>query len=244
MPYEPSLAELFDLHRDAVKDDIKKIGVGRVVGVGNLSTRGTVDVEPGITNPLFDVYGNREDEQLAILSDIPLGTWKGSGFLIYVPVQVGDTVALYASDLALDNWRGQTGPAQTVAPGFSGKHSSAGFFALPVLAPDAAFPSSPASAPTSMIMGADSGVQMRITNALASIASNFTSAQYVALSNLVDDILATICQTYNQHVHVAAGPGVITSPPTNAASAPLLLYPLAAPPGTPPSTAAAKLKAQ
>lgn len=202
MPVERSWAEIHESAQAAVKDDIRKIGVGIVVNVDNFATMGLVDVEPAVWLPTFDADNLRTDIQEAVLPQIPYGTLRTSRHLINLPPQVGDHVEIYGSDLSLDSWRAQTGAAQTVKPGFAGQHTFDSWFCVPQFTPDAAFPADVAAAGSdAMVVGAIGGVQMRVTAALAQIATNFTATQYAALSNLVDSAFAAVVSYLNSHTH-------------------------------------------
>lgn len=160
MPLPRSMAEILGAHSDALKGDIRKVLPATITAVH--PDRQTVDVQIAINNPVFDDLGNAYTEPAPSISDVPLGVMRGGGFLVWLPVAVGDSVLLVFSDLSTDNWRAGDGTAQD--PGWMGKHTFDSPFALPMVAPDAKFFSDPNAAPTSLIIGQDGGAsQIRIS---------------------------------------------------------------------------------
>ena len=198
MPLERSDVEIFQAFHDAVKDDHRKIIPATITAVH--ADTCTVDVVPAIQNPLFDEFGAVSYETLPSLKGVPLGIIRGGGFLVWVPVQPGDSVLLVFSDLSTDSWRASTPGGSPVQPVFVGKHTPAGPFAIPCVAPDSAAPTSPVTASGNLIIGKD-GAQQQIQISSSLILLGESAAQFVALSNLVDTAVSSIVTAFNTHTH-------------------------------------------
>lgn len=206
MPLSRSLTEVLNAARDSTLDGIKKCIPATVTAVH--ASRQTVDVQIAIKNPLFDEYGAVAFEKAPSFADVPLGVMRGGGFLVWVPVQVGDSVLLVFSDLSTDTWR--SGNGSPVPPGWVGKHTTDSPFALPCVAPDASFLSSPGADPGKLIIGKDGATaQIKIS---ASDIELGGIADAVGLASKINAAVTTIVNAFNTHTHPA--PGGATSAPT------------------------------
>jgi hypothetical protein len=187
MPVNRSDAEILKAHRDATKDDIRKVDLATVLAV--YPARQTVDVQVCTNNPIHDPVGNAFLEPAPNLSDVPLACLRGGGFLVWMPVSVGDSVLIVYSDLSADTWR--SGDGSVADPGFQGKHTRDSPFALPMFAPDAKMFSDPASAATKVIIGKDgSQAQIRISDTEIDLGA--TPTDPVALSTKIDLFIQTV----------------------------------------------------
>ncbi len=242
MPLDRSDTEIFQAFHESVKDDHRKCIPATITAVH--ATRGTVDVVPAILNPLFDEFGSVSFEQLPSLSDVPIGIMRGGGFLVWLPVAVGDSVLVIFSDLSTDSWRAGASAPTPSRPNFVGKHTPAGPFAIPCVAPDMAMLSQPGMTPGKLVVGKD-GADTQIQISASEIDLGRHPTSFVALSNLVDTAVTTIVTAFNAHTHAlsvtvpfitaglatATGTGITTS----------LVTPITPAPG---SVAAALVKAQ
>jgi hypothetical protein len=187
MPLPRSLAEVLGRHGDALKNDLRKVIPATVVAV--YPARQTVDVQIAVNNPLFDDLGNVITEPAPSISDVPLGVVRGGGFLVWVPVAIGDSVLLVFSDLSTDTWRLGDGTPQD--PGWVGKHTLDSPFAIPMIAPDAHFLASPAAAAGKLVIGKDGGAaQIRISATDIELGAVATDA--IALASKVDAIITAL----------------------------------------------------
>ena len=192
MPKDRSDIEIFQKLHASINDDHRKCLPAVITNVN--SGRNTVDVAISVQNPLLDDDGNVTFETLPPICDVPLATPRGGGFIVHMPVAVGDSVMLVFSDLCTDTWRASDGPG-AVAPGFIGKHTAASAFAFPCVAPDAQAPTQPASTPTDLVIGKDnSDAQIHITPTDISLGRN--PSGYVAMSNLVATELGKIATAF------------------------------------------------
>jgi hypothetical protein len=217
MPLPRTLAELFHVFADAIRHDIRKCVPATVTAVNPVEQ--TVDVQIAVNNLLFTDLGDFVEEPAVSLSDVPLGCLRGGGFLIWLPVAVGDSVLLVFSDLSTDTWR--SGDGTPHKPGFVGVHTSDSPFAFPMFAPDFKILQSPGAEAGSVIIGKDgSAAQIRITGSNIELGgpSGVPLTDFVALASKVDAAMTLI----KTHVHtgVLAG-GAVTGPsPALAAIAP------------------------
>jgi hypothetical protein len=226
MPLERSMSEIFGAFGDALKNDIRKVIPATVTAVN--PSRQTVDCQVAVHNVLFDDLGNVVQDDAPAFSDVPLACMRGGGFLVWLPVTVGDSVLLVFSDLSTDTWRAGDGNPQP--PGWVGKHTTDSPFAIPAFAPDAKFLASPD--PNKVVIGKDgAAAQIKISATDIELGNAVTDA--VGLASKIDSAVTTIVTAFNSHIHggVTTGPGS-SGPPV----------PLISP--SPPSVASTLVKAQ
>lgn len=196
MPLPRSLSEILAAHADATKNDIRKVILATVTAVH--PDRQTVDVQVAINNPLFDDLGNVYTEPAPSLSDVPLGILRGGGYMIWVPVNPGDSVLIMFSDLSTDTWRAGDGTAQD--PGWVGKHTYDSPFAVPMFAPNAKFFTDPNNDPTKLIIGKD-GSSAQIKMSATAIELGSAVNDNVALASILDTAVGHIVAAINGHIH-------------------------------------------
>lgn len=209
MPLERSDAEILAAFERGLMNDIRKCLPGTVTAV--YASTGTVDVQLGVNNVQFTELNDVVEEDAPSLSQVPLGILRGGGFLVWVPVAVGDHVLVVFSDLSADTWRSSPdGSPQT--PGYMGKHTLDSPWAFPMFAPDAKVLAAPTADPHKVIIGKDgSTAQIRISDTDIELGTPSTDA--VALASKVDAALSNILTVFNAHVHTSATPGNPTTPP-------------------------------
>jgi hypothetical protein len=149
MPLERNLAEVFGAFGDAMKNDLYKARPAIVTAVH--ASRQTVDVQIATDNIIFDDLGQTYVDPAASFVDVPLGVMRGGGFIVWVPVAVGDSVLLIFTDLSTDTWR--AGDGNPRPPGWAGKHTADSAFAVPMIAPDRNMLAS--ADPSKMVIGKD-----------------------------------------------------------------------------------------
>jgi hypothetical protein len=187
MPVNRGDAEILKLQRDDVKNDIRKVDIATVLAVN--PARQTVDVQVCTNNPIHDAVGNAFLEDAPNLSDVPLACLRGGGFLVWMPVAVGDTVLILYSDLSTDTWR--AGDGSVADPGFQGKHTRDSPFAIPAWAPDAKALAAPVADPTKVIIGKD-GASAQIRISATDIELGAPATDSVGLASKIDANFAAL----------------------------------------------------
>lgn len=208
MPLPRSHAEILGAHRDALLNELRKCLPATVTAVH--PSRQTVDVQLAVCNVVFDDAGNSYEEPAPSITDVPLGVARGGGFMVWVPVAVGDSVLLVFSDLSTDRWRAGDGTPQP--PGFAGKHTSDSPFAIPCCAPDAKYFGDPGT--DKVIIGQDGGqAQIRISS--SDIELGVGATDFVGLANPTDAHLSSIVTQLNLVIGYINGiaPGTATPIP-------------------------------
>lgn len=181
------MPEILGLHSDAVKADISKCLPATVTAVNAAAQ--TVDVQIAINEILHDDLGNTYVLPAPSISGVPLGVMRGGGFLVWVPVAVGDSVLLIFSDLSADSWRAGDGHPQP--PGWVGRHTKDSPWALPCCAPDSKALTSPPGDAGKLIIGKDGGAaQIKISATDIELGASATDA--VALASKVDAFIQTV----------------------------------------------------
>ena len=199
-------AEILGIHADRVKGEIRKVDVATVTAIH--ADRQTIDCQVCVNRLLHDSLGSAFSEPAPSLSDVPLGCLRGGGFLVWMPVAVGDSVLLVYTDFSTDTWRAGDGSAQD--PGFHGAHSQDSPFAIPMFAPDAKMLTSPPADPNKLIIGKDGGTaQIRIS--ATDIELGAPAGDFVALASKVAHELSTIATVLSSLVAPSGG-GPVTSP--------------------------------
>lgn len=195
MPIDRTLPEVLQLHGDSLKNDFRKILPGKVMAVH--TSRQTVDVQLSVNNFLFDDLGNIVSDPAPSVSDVPLCVMRGGGFLVWLPVAVGDSVLVVFSDLACDTWR--AGDGEPRDPVWAGKHTLASGFAIPCIAPDKhALASVSAS---NVVIGKD-GADEQIVISASDIKLGASASDFVALASKVDAIM-TLLKTLSTQLATA-----------------------------------------
>lgn len=193
MPHERTLSEVLLNFGDQLKNDMKKCCPATVTAVHPSTTADyagqTVDVQVATLNVVFDELGTAIQEPPISFANVPLGCLRGGGFLVWLPVTVGDSVLLIFSDLSADSWRAGDGSSQP--PGFVGKHTTDSPFALPMFAPDAKVFSSPGANPGNLIIGKD-GSSQQIQISASGIALGNPAPSGVCKATLVDPIMTDL----------------------------------------------------
>lgn len=150
MPFDRSLTEVLNDSQDALLDAIRKVAVGFVTAVNGQR----VDVQLAVAAPLFSAIDGTVYEPPHALGDVPLCALRGGGFMVWLPIAVGDPVLVLFTDISADAWR--TSDGQTVVnPGWVGRHTQDSAFAIPMIAPDSKTLAS--ADPSKLVIGKDGG---------------------------------------------------------------------------------------
>jgi hypothetical protein len=202
------MPEILRTHGDSLKGEIRKCLPATVTAVH--PSRQTVDVQLGVNAVMFDELGTTVGVPAPSISEVPLGVLRGGGFLIWVPVAVGDYVLLIFSDLSCDTWRalpaGSAG--NPVDPGFVGQHTHDSPFAIPMVAPDAKAFVSPGT--DRVIIGKDNSDE-QISIGASDIELGRGATDFVGLASKIDANLTTL----NTYLSTLALPvsGATAGPP-------------------------------
>lgn len=180
MPLTPTLLDVLKTHGDSIKDDLRKVLPGTVIAVHADTQK--IDVQIAIDNPLFDQFNNVEFESLPSLKDVPLATLRGGKFFVWMPVEVGDSVLLLFSDLAMDTWLASTPGGDSVQPAWVGKHTSASPVAIPCIAPDSAKFDDIDALKGKLVIGKDGAVGQIIVDG-TEIDFGHTTTSFIALAD-------------------------------------------------------------
>lgn len=155
------------------------------------STQGaTADVELGAQHQVFDDDGARTYEDYPVLQAVPVGALRAGGFVVWLPIAVGDYVLVLFNESSIDEWRSS---GQKGAPTDSRRHSIGWPICIPMIAPDSAplAAGDIAARAAGMVIGKDgSSEQIRIAS--GSIQMGATATDFVALASKVDALFAVI----------------------------------------------------
>ena len=212
MPRGRTLVEVFGAHDDAVKDGIRTGMPGIVTEV----TGQTCSVQLAMHNPLWrwendlvPVTAPIEYEDPPVLTDVPITPLRAGGFVVWLPVTVGDCVWVAFSDLSTDTWR-QSDGTQPVKPGFIGKHTHDSPYCFPFgTQPDSKALTTAAPA-GSLVVGKD-GTHAQIVIDGSTVSIGATPSGFVAMASLVATELNKIASALSSAVAPpGAGGGPIT----------------------------------
>lgn len=166
---------------------------GRIVSYDSALTY-TADVEIQLEIPLMKLDGRNEVERgqheyesLPILHGVPVGHPRGGGFFVHFPMVKGDFVWVMFSDLSMDEFI-RTG---TVSKPKDIRSHDLFPYALPASDPSILKRFTPASLPSDeLVIGREGGSEIRFKqNDEVHIAGG---AEFLSLSNKVDDNFATL----------------------------------------------------
>lgn len=160
----------------------------------------TADVQPQIKRHLLVEDGTTTVEDLPILPGIRVGTLRGGGYFVHVPVQVGDHVLVIFAERDLGEWRRL---GSNVDPADQRTHSLAGAYALPAIWPDTdLIPNLDGSA---LEIGSESGLRAKFTATTMEVGGSSDAA---ARASKVDDLYAK----FNAHTHTDPQGGSTSTP--------------------------------
>ncbi len=214
MPLAPDLSEVLDDVLTSRLADVHTAIPGTIKTYDAAKQTAEVIIQVRAATPNQD--GDTVAEEHPVIPNVPVQWPRGGGYALHFPLAPGDHVLLVFSEAAIGHWRA-TG--QVADPGDLRRHSLAYPIAIPGIAPE----SSPiGDAPTGMAV-------LNVGSGVFSVGSS--SAEFVALANLVSARLDAIQAKFDLHTHNVTAPGSPSGPPVP------LIGPLA-------PVAATKLKAQ
>jgi hypothetical protein len=185
MALDRSLEEIFALHWEACKYDLHKCIPATVTAV-NAGAQ-TVDVQIAVNGLIFDELGTAISVPAFSITSVPLGTLRGGGFFLWLPVVTGDSVMLHFTDRSMDNW--SAGDGSATDPGCVSQHSADSCYAVPMIAPSKKALTSPGAG--ALALGVD-GSDEQIVISTSDVKIGRGASNYVALANLVATELSAI----------------------------------------------------
>lgn len=167
----------------------------------------TVDIQILVKRPGKDEDGEKAYEELPAYPNVQVAFPRAGGFVVYLPVNVGDYGHAIFCDMATGEVQAS---GQLSEPQDTSRHAGAYCIFLPGGYPD---PNALVDAPTDEgYVGVDNNVaQVRFKAGEIRLGKDATD--YVALASLVMTALGSIRTQHNAHVHAVAAFGP-SAPPT------------------------------
>lgn len=237
---ETSEGEVINL---AVDLAIRNLHTWLPASVNNLYSSPTgqkVDCQILVQDATENEDGDREVNDFPVVTGVPIafqgdGTGK-NGFRATFPVNIGSTGILLFATRSIAKWL--SGSGGKVDPELDHAHALADAVFIPGTLP---FGNSLQDVPNDgASFGMDGGPQLKATSSLLLLFKTLANAQFVALSNLVDQRISTIQGKFDSHVHL--GTSLTANISTGAVTGSTLVP--TSPIGTLASTAATVTKAE
>lgn len=167
-----------------------------------------------IKNSYEDEEGKRQAESWPVVPGVPVQFMGAGGFRLTFPIGDGSggteqTIGtLFFSFLSMDKWL--SGSGREVDPEFDHDHALADAVFMPGLKP---FGGPWGDVPTdAMTLGKDSGLQIKMTDSLVTIAQTAANADFVALAGAINNAFSTIITAHDTHKHATAAVGAPSVP--------------------------------
>jgi hypothetical protein len=205
----PSLDEVIRAGIDAFSAELFKALPG-IVQKYNEADR-TVDVLPGVARITFADTGEPIQDDLAVLSGVPVMFPSGGGCFVQFPIKKGDLVLLVFCDSSIDEFKTGKGGDQVV-PRIARAHDISDAIAIPGLFTSRNKYS--ATVGNDMVVGKEKKTQVRISDSDVQIVSG---GRTVSLGGAV--AIAAKCDLLWDTVTTALGTGVPPFDPTTAPAA-------------------------
>jgi hypothetical protein len=202
-----------------------------------------VDVLPGLTRAVPNEDGDLINEELPVMTMVPVGYMQGGGFFISVPLAIGDIVTVICAERSMDQWIevAKKSSKRAINPGDVSTHSLEGGIALPWgPAPRSALLANVSA--TDLVIGHDSGARVHIAADGVIHAGDAAGAEFVALADKVATELDRVKQDLTD-LAMAVKTGFTNVGASTAANGPAAAAAFTWQPSTPESVAATKLKA-
>lgn len=101
-PRDPTLAELFSIHGEALRHSIHVSMPGRVEKYDSATQK--ADVKPLVNSLIATREGDELLEEFSVIPSVPVLFLRGGGFFVSVPIAKGDLVTLLFSDRSIDKY--------------------------------------------------------------------------------------------------------------------------------------------
>ncbi len=163
-----------------------------------------VSVSPVLKRAIKTLDGEIIQEQLPVLSEVPVLFPRAGGFFISFPIQPGDFVQLVFNESSIDEWVADSASDEV----YNERFSLQGAVAIPGVSPE----SKPLSGAhkTNFVAGKDNGVQLHIDGEKIRLGSAEAS-EALAIASKVKAELEKIKAAFNGHSH-AFVPATPTTP--------------------------------
>lgn len=160
-----------------------------------------VSVSPVLKRAIKTLDGEIIQEQLPVLSEVPVLFPRAGGFFISFPIQPGDFVQLVFNESSIDEWVADLASDEV----YSERFSLQGAVAIPGVFPE----SKPLSGAhkTNFVAGKDGGVQLHIDGEKIRLGSADAS-EALAIANRVEAELNKIINIFNLHTHKIGDPPI------------------------------------
>lgn len=189
-------SHLLDLH----------VAIPAVVAVYDKDQQ-TVECTPLLSRLVDNADGKFSEETLPKLPPIPVCFPRSADFFVSFPLKKGDTGLIVFNEVSIDQWLGTEAAATDVqkSPGDARRHEmNAGVFIPGIYNRTRRLTE---ASDTEMRLGEDGGRQLRFPAGVAAeVKRDGSTAQFVALANLVADELALIKTQLEDHEHTYIPP--------------------------------------
>jgi hypothetical protein len=166
-----------------------------------------VSVSPVLKRAIATLNGDVVEEQLPIISEVPVLFPRAGGFFISFPIQVGDFVQLVFNESSIDTWVTET----SSMIGSGERFTLQGAVAIPGVYPEAKALVS--AHKTNFVAGKDDGVQLHIDGDKIKLGSDKAS-EALAIASKVEQELEKIQSAFNSHSHPGTcSTGAVTTSP-------------------------------
>src|SRR3954462_1232005 len=103
MALEPTLAEIFDAHRQAILEELHICIPGRVKSYD--ATKQVADVISCVRGTIANAEGETLHEELPVIPNVPVSWPSGGGYYLHLPLAAGDHVWLVFNEASIAQWR-------------------------------------------------------------------------------------------------------------------------------------------
>lgn len=197
----PTLTQLL---KQAIENRLLDVHTALIAKVESYdAAKQQVSVSPVLKRTIKTLDDETVQEQLPILSEVPVLFPRAGGYFISFPIQPGDFVQLVFNESNIDEWNANSSPNDI----YSERFGLQGAVAIPGVSPE----SKPLSGAHKMnfVAGKDNGVQLHIDGEKIRLGSADAS-EALAIASRVEAEVNKIITAFNTHVH--AGNGVATTP--------------------------------
>jgi hypothetical protein len=206
MEQAPTLSQLLKQAIDNRLVDVHTALIGRVERYDHKTQ--LADIQPVLKRSLKILDGSSIQEQLPLLSEVPVLFPRAGGFFCSFPIQPGDFVQIIFNETSIDEFLAE----KPTRIGSSERFCLHGAIAIPGVYP-LSKPLTGAHG-ANLVMGKDKGVQLHIDGEKIRLGSDVAD-EALALAKNVKRELEKFRSAFNSHTHIAtAAFGAVTNAPT------------------------------
>lgn len=202
---ETLLTELLKDALDSRAEEINTCLPAKVTGVDH--EKQTVNVLVGLKRLAKTTSGDYIAEDIPEFLGVPLAFPRGTGWVMYVPPQIGDYVLLLFPQWVLSEWLRTGDTSEQVHPGDSRVHSMGSAVAIPGVFPSN-LPVSGLSA-SKAILGNPNGVGLSVSNTEVKLGNHTGTTKKVAREG--DKVRITITQANIATMALSNGGGTVAA---------------------------------